>query len=80
MFIPEILTVPMFSVLDGGAVAWPTIGAVLAAMLMAAFVGSALGVLREGLRGTERTRMEKKSGAETHPAPVAPVHACREAA
>jgi hypothetical protein len=80
MFTPEILTVPIFSALDGGAVAWPTIGAVLASMLIAAFVGSALGVLREGLRGIERTRTEKKTVAETHPAPVVPAHGCCEAA
>jgi hypothetical protein len=80
MFTPQMLTVPIFSALDGGAVAWPTIGAVLAAMLMAAFVGSALGVLREGLRGTERTRAEKKAVVETSPAPVASTCEYREAA
>jgi hypothetical protein len=80
MITPQMLTVPIFSALDGGAVAWPTIGAVLAAMLMAAFVGSALGVLREGLRGAERSRAEKKAVAEAHPAPVVPAHGCCEAA
>jgi hypothetical protein len=80
MFTPEILTVPMFSVLDGGAVAWPTIGAVLAWMLIAACVGSGLGILREAVRGPERTRAAKKTVAETHSARVAPIHVCREAA
>jgi hypothetical protein len=80
MFTPEILTVPMFSVLDGGAVAWPTIGAVLAWMLIAACVGSGLGILREAVRGPERTRTAKKTVAETHSARVAPIHVCREAA
>jgi hypothetical protein len=80
MFTPEILTVPIFSALDGGAVAWPTIGAVLAWMLIAAFVGSGLGVLREALRGPVRTRAAKKSVAEAPLAPVAPAHGCCEAA
>jgi hypothetical protein len=79
MFTPQILTVPIFSALDGGAVTWPTIGAVLATMLIAAFVGSALGVLREGLRGTERTRAAKKAVVET-PLPVVSVYEYREAA
>lgn len=80
MFTPEILTVPVFSMLDGGAVAWPTLGAVLAWMLIAALVGSALGVLREGLRGTERTRAVTKKAADAPAAAVAPAHAYREAA
>jgi hypothetical protein len=76
MFTPEILTVPIFSVLDGGAVPWPTIGAVLAWMLIAAFVGSSLGLLREGLRGTQRAA--KKTVAE--PPLATPAHGCCEAA
>jgi len=80
MFIPEILTVPVFSALDGGAVPWPTVGAVLAWMLIAALVGTSLGLLREGLRGTERTRAAEKTVGESAPAPVAPAHGCCEAA
>jgi len=80
MFTPEILSVPVFSALDGGAVSWPTIGAVLAWMLIAAFVGSSLGLLREALRGTERTRAANKKIADSPLAPVAPAHGCCEAA
>jgi len=79
MFTPEILSVPVFSMLDGGAVLWPTIGAVLVWMLIAAFVGSALGLLREGLRGTEPTHVARKKIAESHVG-VAPTHGCCEAA
>ena len=80
MFTPEILSVPVFSMLDGGAVLWPTIGAVLVWMLIAAFVGSALGLLREGLRGTEPPRVARKKIAESRPAPIAPAHGCCETA
>ena len=80
MFTPEILSVPVFSMLDGGAVLWPTIGAVLVWMLIAAFVGSALGLLREGLGGTERTRVARKKIAESNVAGVTPTHGCCEAA
>jgi hypothetical protein len=65
MFIPKILSVPVFSVLGSGAVLSPTVGEVLASMLIAAFVGSLLGVLREGLRGTERPRAAEKTVAES---------------
>jgi hypothetical protein len=80
MFIPEILSVPVFSALGSGAVPWPTSGAVLAWMLIAVFVGSSLGLLREVLRGTERTGVAKKRVVESHPAPVAPAHGCGEVA
>ena len=80
MFTPEILSVPVFSMLDGGAVPWPTIGAVLASMLIAAVVGMALGFLREGLRGTEPTHVERKKTAESHVTGVAPALGCCEAA
>jgi len=78
MFIPAILSVPVLSALGIGAV--PVSGAVLPWMLIVAFMGSVLGVLREGLRGTERTRMAKKRVVESHLAPVPHAHDCREAA
>jgi hypothetical protein len=78
--LPEILSVPVFSALGSGAVVWPTVGAVLAWMLIAAFVGSSLGLLREVLRGRERTRVANKRVVESHLAPVAPAHDCRAAA
>ncbi len=80
MFTPEILTVPVFSALGSGAVPFPTIGAVLAWMLIAAFVGSALGLLREALRGTERRRVENRRVVELPAAPVARARECRAAA
>lgn len=80
MFTPEILTIPVFSALGGGAVPWPTSGAVLVWMLIAAFVGSLLGLLREAVRGTERTRVAKKRVVESRLTPVAPAHGCGEVA
>ncbi|MFI5397907.1 MAG: hypothetical protein ACHQ9S_20405 [Candidatus Binatia bacterium] len=80
MFTPEILTVPVFNALGSGTVLWPTVGAVLAWMLIAVFVGSSLGLLREALRGTERTRVAKKRVVESHLTPVAPAHGCGEVA
>jgi hypothetical protein len=78
MIAPEILSVPVFSMLDGGAVPWPTIGAVLVWMLIAAVVGIALGFLRENLRGTEPTPVARKKMGESHVGATA--HGCCEAA
>ncbi len=74
MFTPEILSVPVFSVLDNGVVAWPTIGAVLAWMFVAAGVGSLLGLLRETRPTPVRRRAAEKPAAEAHPTGVAPAH------
>lgn len=79
MFTPEILSMPVFSALDGGVMALPSVGAVLAWMLIAAFVGSALGLLREALRGTERTPVATKGAAEVRVAPTPRAHECYEA-
>ena len=76
--LPQMLSLPVFSGLDGGAMQWPTIGAVLAALLIAAFVGTALGLLREAVIGTQRRRAEKV--AEPQLAAVARDHGCCEAA
>ena len=80
MFIPEILSVPVFSAMGSGAVPWPTSGAVLAWMLIAVFVGSALGLLREALRGTDRIRVANRRVVESHLAPGAPAHSCGDVA
>ena len=80
MFTPEILTVPVFSALGSGTVLWPTLGAVLAWMLIAAFVGSALGLLREAVGAPLRKRVEKRRLAELHVAPVASARECGAAA
>lgn len=80
MFTPEILTVPVFSALGSGAVPFPSIGAVLAWMLLAAFIGSALGLLREAVGAPLRKRVENKRVAELHVAPVASARACGAAA
>lgn len=57
---PEFLSVPMFSSLGSGTVLYPTVGAVLAWMLIAGFVGSVLGMLRTGLRAPEGRRESTK--------------------
>ncbi len=80
MFTPEILTVPVFSALGSGTVLWPTLGAVLAWTLIAAFVGSALGLLREAVGAPLRKRVEKRRVAEVHVAPVALPRECGAAA
>lgn len=69
MFIPEIVTVPLFSALDRGAIAYPSVGAVLAWILPAAFVARALGSRREALRGKTPTRLQTRTTAETRVAP-----------
>ncbi len=71
---PELLSVPMFSALVSGTVLYPTVGAVLAWMVIAGFVGSALGMLREGLRAPEGRRASTKVTVP-HVAPG--VHALR---
>ncbi len=78
--IPEILSVPIFSALGSGTVLYPTVGAVLAWMLIAALVGSALGVLREGLRAPEQRRADSTNVVVLHAASGARARECREAA
>ncbi len=80
MFTPEILTVPMFSALGSGAVLYPTIGLVLAWAVIVAFVGSALGVLREGLRVPEQRRADRTTVARRPVTPAAPARECCQAA
>jgi hypothetical protein len=76
--LPQILSLPVLSGLDAGAIRSPTIGAVLASLLIATLVGTALGLLREAVTGTQRRRAEKV--AEPQPAAVASDHGCCEAA
>lgn len=76
--LPQILSLPVLSGLDAGAMQWPTIGAVLASLLIAAFVGTMLGLLREAVIGTQRRRAEKV--AEPQHAAVTRDHGCCEAA
>jgi len=45
--LPQIFTVPLLSSLGSGAATWPTVGVVFAWAMIAALVGSALGILRE---------------------------------
>ncbi len=80
MFTPEILTVPVFSALGSGAVLYPTIGVVLAWMVIVAFVGSALGVLRERLRAPERRPAERTEVAHRHVPRAAAARECCQAA
>ena len=44
---PQIVSLPILSSLGSGAALWPTAGGVIAWMLLAALVGSALGILRD---------------------------------
>ncbi len=74
--IPEILSDPMFSALGSGTVLYPTVGAVLAWMVIAGFVGSALGMLRDGLRAPEGRR---EGTRVLHGAPQVHALRCREA-
>ena len=76
--IPQILSLPVFSGLDAGAMQWPTIGAMLAWLVIAAFVGTTLGLLREAVSGTQRRRVARV--AEPQLVAVAPDHGCCETA
>ena len=46
--LPQIVVAPILSSLGSGSATWPTVGAVMVWFLVAAFVGSALGILHEG--------------------------------
>jgi amino acid transporter len=70
--LPQIMSLPVLSGLDAGVMQWPTIGAVLAALLIAALVGAALGLLREGISPTRPGRAEEV--AEPRLAAVADDH------
>jgi hypothetical protein len=45
--LPQFIVAPILSSLGSGSAAWPTIGAVIGWSLVAALVGSALGILRQ---------------------------------
>ncbi len=79
MFTPLILTIPIFSAVASGAVVWPTMGSVLMWMLIV-FVGCALVLIGGAVRETKRGRAANKKIADSALAPIAPVHADRQAA
>ncbi len=79
MFTPEILTVPVFNALGSGAVLYPTVGLVLAWMVIVAFVGSALGLLREGLDMPKRHRLGSTKVAHRPVTPAAGTRECCQA-
>ncbi len=78
--IPEFLSIPVLNALGSGAVLYPTVGAVLAWMVIAAFVGSAVGLLREGLRAPEIRHAQNTKAAGRPVAPAAPARECCQAA
>jgi len=45
--LPQVFAIPLLNSLGSGASTWPTVGAVFAWAMIAALVGSALGILRE---------------------------------
>jgi len=53
---PQVLLTPVLSSLSSGTVNVPTVGAVLAWLLVAALVGTGLGILRESTRGARPGR------------------------
>jgi hypothetical protein len=70
--LPQIMSLPVLSGLDAGVMQWPTIGAVLAALLIAALVGTALGLLREAVSPTPRRRVEELAAPELAAVPDDP--------
>ncbi len=80
MFTPQILSIPVLSVLGSGTVLYPTVGAVLAWTVIAAFVGSALGLLRESLRPAKRRDARAAKAADRPVAPVLRPEECCEVA
>jgi hypothetical protein len=70
--LPQIMSLPVLSGLDAGVMQWPTIGAVLAALLIAALVGTALGLLREAVSPTQRGRVEELAEPERAAVPDDP--------
>ncbi len=80
MFTPQILSIPVLSVLGSGTVLYPTVGAVLAWTVIAAFVGSALGLLRESLHAAERGHARAAKAVERPVAPALRPKECCEVA
>jgi tetrahydromethanopterin S-methyltransferase subunit C len=76
--LSQILSLPVLSGLDAGAMQWPTIGAVLVSLLIAALVGTVLGLLREAAIGMQRRPGEKVAAPQC--AAVADDHGYCEAA
>ena len=78
--LPQMLSVPIFSSFDLGAVAWPTIGAVLAWLLIAALVGTALGMLREVAAGAQQSRRAATPAARPRAIGASRTASCEQAA
>ena len=68
MFVFPVMSLAVWSSLGSGTADWPTVGAVLGWMLLAALVGSGLGILRDSTRGARTTA---GVGVKDAPAPTA---------
>jgi hypothetical protein len=81
--IPQIISVPALAGMGATAIEWPSVGAFLAWMMIAAFVGTLLGMLRNMAalppsdRGVDSVRPTNRLPADTT---LAADHHHREAA
>ncbi|MBI4517036.1 MAG: hypothetical protein HY699_14605 [Deltaproteobacteria bacterium] len=67
--IPQVFTLPVLAGIGSAGADWPSIGALLGWFLVAALVGSALGLLREGSRATrviEQVTPQQALPSNTH--------------
>ena len=55
---PQIVGLPLLTSLDGGMVHGPTLGAVFTWMLLAALIGTGLGILREASQSRGEGRQD----------------------
>jgi hypothetical protein len=79
--LPQIVVTPILASLGSGSATWPTVGAVMVWLLLAALVGSALGILSEYARTTRTADQSHGSNAPVvRHQPVAFDHGHREAA
>lgn len=78
---PQIAASPIFNGIGSGTIEWPTIGAVLGFFLVAAFVGTILGMLRDSAKRSAPAQLTLVSRDAVRPVNAARLcHDHREAA
>ena len=64
MLFPTVMAVPLMAAI-GSEATWPTLGAVLAWTLVAALIGSGIGLLRGGVHGASAPTRRKPIGFDS---------------
>jgi hypothetical protein len=78
--IIQFASIPLLGSMGGAGAEWPTLGAVFVWTILAALVGSGLGILRDGSRARREVAHQVDSSREAILPPLHADHAHPEAA